>query len=154
MSDVNEGNKVLGLDPAQYVKIAYLLVVISSGAGVLLSLLAMANIFLGIGALTNLLGFVGLLMAVIGWAAFKEKFASLEVSHLQFIVLMFVLFLLVGLLVGAFLFGAPSLLYVVSLLLGIVQFVLIFTGFNSWNHGRIVTKANVQDEVKLALKRA
>lgn len=147
-------NKVLGLEPAQYVKIAYILVVISSGVGVLLSLLALANIYLGFGALTNLLGFVGLLMAVIGWAAFKDKFASLEVSHLQYIVLMFVLFLLIGLLVGAVLLSAPSILFFLSLVLGVVQFVLIFTGFNSWRHGRTVTKANVQDEVKLALKRA
>lgn len=154
MSDLNDGNKVLGLAPAQYVKIAYLLVVISSGVGVLLSLLALANIFLSIGALTNLLGFIGLLMAVVGWAAFKDKFAPLEVSHLQFIVLMFVLFLLIGLLVGAILLPAPNILFLVSLLLGIVQFVLIFTGFNSWSHGRIVTKDNVQNEVKLALKRA
>jgi hypothetical protein len=154
MSDLNEGNKVLGLAPSQYVKIAYILVVISSGVGVLLSLLAMANIFLPIGALTNLLGFIGLLMAVIGWAAFKDKFAMLEISHLQYIVLLFVLFLLIGLLVGALLLAVPTMLYLMSLLLGIVQFVLIFTGFNSWSHGRTVTKQNVQNEVKAALKRA
>jgi hypothetical protein len=154
MSELNAGNKVLGLEPTQYVKIAYILVLISSGAGVLLSLLAMVNVYIGLGALTNLLGFIGLLMAVVGWAAFKEKFAPLEISHMQYIVLLFVIFLLIGLVLGAVLMTSPGVMYAVGLLFGLAQFALIFTGFNSWQHGRTVTKDNVQGELKLAMKRA
>lgn len=153
MSDLNAGSKVLGLEAPKYIKVAYILLLISSGVGVLTSLLALAGIFTALNPLASLLGIIGLLMAVIGWAAFKDKFSALEFAHLKYIVVLFLAFLLLGLVIGAVLLMTPMGLYSVSILLGLVQFALIFTGFNSWQHGRTVTKNNVQDELKAALNR-
>lgn len=144
---------VMGLEPTKYVKIVYILLLVSSGIGVLTSVLALAGIFTALNPLITLVGIIGLIMAVIGWAAFKEKFATLELDHLKYIILLFLVFLVVGIVVGAVLLMSAMLLYAVSVLLGIVQVGLLFTGFNSWQHGRTITKDNLQGEVKAMLNR-
>lgn len=145
-------NKVLGLEPAKYVKIAYILLLVSTGVGLLTSLMAMAGIFTGLGVVANLAGIIGLLMAVIGWVGFKDKFSALDINHQQYIVVLFVAFLLLGIVVGAIFLMSPVALYGASLAFGILQFWLIVTGYNSWGKGRALSKENIREEMQRALK--
>lgn len=147
-------NKVLGLEPAKYVKIAYILLLVSSAIGVLTSLMALVGIFTVLGGIASLAGIIGLLMAVIGWAGFKDSFSGLGLNHLKYIVILFLAFLVIGIIVGAIFLMSPVALYGASLVMGAIQLVLVYTGYNSWGRGRSITKDNLKDEVRAALNRA
>lgn len=153
-SNMPGNNKALGLEPPKYVKVAYILLLIAAGVGLLTSLLAMIGVFTGLGAIANLLGIAGVVMGILGWAVFKDKFSALEMNHLQYIVILFLAFFVVGIVVGAMMLMSPMGTYAAMLLLGIAQFGLIFTGYNSWTHGRMITKDNIQGEVKAAMNRS
>ncbi len=147
-------NTVLGLAPAKYVKITYILLLVSAGVGALLSLLALVGFISLLGAIGSLAGLVGLIMAVVGWAAYKDSFSSLEIKHLQYVVLVFLGFFIVNVIISSLFMMTLTLSFLLSALLNAAALVLLFTGFNSWQHGRTITKTNLLDEVKLALKRA
>lgn len=154
MSDINAGGNVLGLEPNKYVKINYLILLTAAVLGVISSLLWALTIPTGLGGIMNLLSVLGLIMAVVGWLAFKEKFNALELNHLKYICVLFLAFFVVGLILGAALFAAPMGMSVILLIVGAAQVLLLFTGYNSYQHGRTITKDSVQSEVKAALSRS
>jgi hypothetical protein len=63
------------------------------------------------------------------------------------------IFFLVSIVLGSILIATPVVGIALMLLVSFAQVMVIWTGYNSWAHGRSITKDNVQSEIKLALKR-
>ena len=154
MSDVTN-DKIMGFIPKdQYVKITYYLLLASSAGGLVLSLLAVVGILIPLGPLFNLAGLIGLILALLGFFVFKSEFSALDQSHLMYLSVIIAVFFLAGLILGASFVFVPTMMYLVMLLIAVVQLIMVFTGYNSWKHGRTITKDNVKGEVQLALKRS
>lgn len=153
MSDT--ANNIMGFIPKnKYVQITYWLLLAASAGGVVLSLLSLVGIIIPLGGLFTLCGLAALVLALLGYFAFKSEFSAHDQSHLMYLAILFGVFFLVGMIVASSFFAAPMMFYAVSTLIGMVQLLLVFTGFNSWKHSRTITKDNIKSEVQLALKRA
>lgn len=146
--------KVIGLEPQKYVKITYILLIVSSGVGALMSVLAMLGVLSLLGGIASLAGLIGLIMAVVGWAGFKESFSSLEIQHLKYIVMVFLGFLVINVVISAIIPMTLTHSFILSAILNTAALALLFTGYNSWSHGRTVTKDTIKGEFQAALKRA
>jgi len=155
MSGTNSSNDILGFIPKnKYVLYTYLAVLISSGVGLLSALMSIVTIYSPLGGLVGLIGLIGLVMAVLGLFMFKEEFPPLDQAHLAYLCVLFGLFFIIGsTIVYSFMFS-PVLSSLVSIIISGAEFLLIFTGFNSWKHGRTITKDNIKSEVQLAMKRS
>ncbi len=148
-------NTIMGFIPKdKYVKITYILILVSCGLGLLTSLFGLLGIGLPLGGIVNLTGLLGLVMALLGLFVFKNEFPSLDQSHLLYLAILFAIFFVATIILAAALTIVPVLLYLVLIAVTIVQTILFFTGYNSWSHGRSVTKNNVKAEMQLAFKRA
>lgn len=153
MSDASN-DKIMGFIPKdQYVKITYYLLLASCAGGLVLSLLAIIGLVIPLGNLFGLAGLIGLVLALLGYFVFQSDFSALDQAHLLYISVIAGIFIVIGLILGASLAIVPAAAFMISFLIACAQLILIYTGFNSWKHGRTVTKDNVQGEVKLALKR-
>ncbi len=149
------GDKIMGFVPKRsYVKITYLLLLTSTGGSLLLALFGMLGIFLPLGIVFTLVGLVALILALLGVFVFKRKFTPLDQAHLVYLAILFGVFFVVGLIVAASLFSSIGMLSLFSICIGAIQLIMFYTGFNSWIHGRTITKDNIKGEVQLALKRA
>jgi hypothetical protein len=154
MSDPSD-NKIMGFIPkSRYVQITYYLLLAAVVGGLVLSLLAMIGVIIPLGGLFNLAGLIGLVMALLGFFVFKAEFSALDQSHLLYISVVIGAFIIIGIVIGASLFAAPMLAYMVTFLLACAQVLMVYTGYNSWKRGRSITKENIKDEVQLAMKRA
>ncbi len=152
MTDTNNG--IMGFIPKdQYLKITYMLLLVASGGGLLIAVLAMLGVIVPLGGLFGLAGIAGLVLALLGYFVYKDEFSSLVQSHLLYLSVLIGIFIVVGLVIGASLFNVNMMYHIISVLISIVQFLLVFTGFNSHNHGREVNKNNIKGEVQSALKR-
>ncbi len=148
-------DQIMGFIPKnKYVEITYWMLLVSTGGGLLLTLLALAGFPVGLGNLLSVIGFLGLLMAVLGIFVFKEEFSALDQAHLKYLGVLFIIFFVLGLFLGAALAIVMFLMLIVMLSVSAIQFLLFFTGYNSWKHGRTITKDNLKSEIKLALSRS
>jgi hypothetical protein len=153
--DENTGNnKVLGLPSIKYVKICYVLVLVSAGLGLLISILA--GIGLGTPAgtpLVNLVGLAGWIMALVGWLAFQKDFTVIELSHLRFISILFIALFLVGIVIGS-LIGVNGLIWMaLSLILSVIQLGLLFLGFRAWDAREEITQDSLKAEFEIVKTR-
>lgn len=146
--------KIMGLEPQKYVKISYILIIISAALGLLFSVLTIAGFFMGFGNIGALLGLAGLIMAVLGWLFFAKDFSALEINHLKYIVILFAIFFVGGFVLAPMLALLGPAAWILFLLVNIAQIVLILTGFNSYCHGRTITKETIQDEIKAMVSRS
>lgn len=154
MSNV-ENDKIMGFVPKdKYVLIVYYLLLAAAGIGVVSMLFSMVGIILPLGALANVAGLCALVLGLVGYFGFKDDFSGLDQSHLLYLCVLFGIFFVLGILLGSALYMAPVLMYLVMVPLALAQLLLYVTGFNSYKHSRTVTKDNVKEEVKLALRRA
>lgn len=132
--DENSGNnKVLGLESTAFVKVSYVLVLISAALGLLISILT--GIGLGApsgGALVNLVGLIGWMMALVGWLAFQKDFTVIEISHLRFISALFIGLFVLGIIVGSVLGGSGILWALLSFVLSVLSVGLLYFGFTLW----------------------
>jgi len=155
MSNVDSDDKILGFIPKEkYVLIVYYLLLAAAGIGLISTVFAMLGVGLPLGGLANLAGIIALILALVGYFGFRESFGALDQGHLLYLCVLFGVFFVIGLVLGSALYMSPVLLYLVMVPLAVLQLLMYFTGFNSYKHGRTVTKSNVKDEVKLALRRA
>ena len=124
---MSDSNTIMGFIPKdQYVKYTYYLLLASSLGGLVLTLFGLLGIIIPLSPLFGLAGLCGLILALIGFFFFKEEFSAL----------------------------VPTLMFLVTFLVGAAQLIMIWTGYNSWSRGRSITKDNVKSEVQLALKRS
>ena len=152
MSSLVTNGKVLGILPVgQYTKITYILLLISSGVALISTFLAVVGIYLGLGLIGGVCGILALLFAVLGIALLATDLTSLDKNHLTYICVLFVAFYLLS-----FLFAAIGglLALLLSLFFAVIQFGLVFTGFNSWSKGRMLSAQNIKSELNLAVKRS
>lgn len=152
---MSDANKIMGLVPKdKYVLYAYYMLLGSAAAGIALTILGVIGVYLPLGGLIGLVGLIGLIMALAGYFGFKDQFSPLDQAHLLYLVIVFAVFFVAGLVIGGAFYSSFGALMMVSLLLNLIQALLLFTGYNSWKHGRTITKENVKSEVQLALKRS
>jgi hypothetical protein len=150
-------DKIAGFIPkSKYVQITYTLLMVAAAGSLVMSLLGFAGItlVLTLGKLFSLAGLIGLIMAICGAFVFKGDLSELDGSHMFYVTVMFAVLFILGMVLGTVLGGSFMLAMLIGLVLAGLELVLLFTGFNSWKHGRAVTKENLKGEVQLALKRA
>jgi O-antigen/teichoic acid export membrane protein len=153
---MGDTTKLMGFVPQEkYVFYTYYLLLASAAGSLVLTILSMGDIHLPFDLVFALAGLGGVILALAGLFFYRDKFGAHDRSHLTYIAILFGVFFLVGIVLG--LGGAGmslSGLTLLSILLGTIQLALYFTGYNSWKRGRMITKENFKDEVRLALKRA
>jgi len=153
MSNTESGEKILGIIPKErYVYFAYMFLLVSAAGNVLYSLLAILGLrFESAGYAVMVLGLMSLVLAVLGITKCKDEFSAHDHAHFKYMAVLFVAFFFIYLLGGAVYGIAYVLGYLVTALIGAAQSVLAWTGYNSWQDGRIITKDNIKDELKLAI---
>lgn len=157
MSNIDGGEKILGFVPREkYVQITYYLLLAASGVSFLTILLLLIGVFFPLAGIANLAGLAGLILGLVGYFGYKDRFNGLEQSHLLYLCILFGVFFVMGLILGAAFAFIFALMAIVMVVFNGLQLILIFTGFNAYSHGRsiVVEKENILTEVKLALKRA
>lgn len=152
---MSDKSSILGFIPKdKYLTWTYMLLLVASAGGMALDVFGMIGINIPLGGVFGLAGLCGLILALLGFFVFKEDFGTLEQAHFLYICALFALFFVIGAVVGASLYTSPMLAIAISFVLRVCGLLLIFTGFNSFKHGRSVTKDNIREEVQRALSRA
>ena len=153
-SIMSDTGKIMGFIPKdEYVKYTYYLLLVSSIGAAVLTFLGLINIHIPLFHIFGLAGLAGLILALIGFFIFKEEFSALDQSHLGYLCVLMAVFFLSGLILGQAFALVTYLMLLVSLLVSVAQLIMVWTGYNSWSHGRSITKNNVKSEVQQALKR-
>ena len=136
-NEPNQPNdKVIGIPTDKYLKICYILVLLSSGFGILTSLLALTGAHIPGGGLIGLLGLVGIILAVLGWLVFSENFSALETSHFKFLSILTAAIIVISIALASF--GS-----FLIMLISAVNFVCLFVGYKTWQDGQEATKDNL-----------
>jgi hypothetical protein len=145
-------NKVLGIEVSKYTNICYLLMLISGGFGLLTSLGGLGNVNIPGSSIIGLLGLAGLVLALLGLFAFKDKFSSLDLSHFKYVGVLLVIFIIIFVVLGSFLFNEGFVGALLVLLLSAAHFVLLFAGFRTYKAGIEASKDAIITNIKSGLK--
>ncbi len=148
MSDLGQGNKVLGIETNKYAKLSYVLILVASGLGLFSNLMALASVYILGGMMFGLLGLIGIVLAITGLVAFKDKFSALDISHFIFLVILFFAFFALAGILGNMLVNMGAVGSIILFLLSAFQFALLFTGFQLWQNGELVTKDSLINGLK------
>ncbi len=97
------------------------------------------------------LGLLSVILSVVGLTKNKGDFSEHDHAHFKYMVVMFVVFFAVYLVFGGVYGIAYILGYLCTAAIGAAQSVLVWTGYNSWQDGRVITKENIKEEIKLAV---
>jgi len=150
-----DADKLMGFMPKdKYVKISYALILGGCALGALIAVLALVGVVLPFGGIAMLLGVAGLVLALLGVFMFKAEFSALDQNHLIYIAVAYAVFFITAQILLSALAVNFTLVFLVAILLNAFGLLLFFTGFNSWSHGRTITKDNIKSEIQLATKRA
>lgn len=139
-------NKVLGLESAVYVKLCYILILVSGALGLLLSLLGTIGVIVASSGLVGLVGLAGLIMALVGWLAFAKEFTVIELSHLKFLSIVFVVFYVASLVIGSVMFASGLLWQLFSFVIGAALLLVVYLGFRLWQARMEPTQATLKAE--------
>lgn len=151
MSD-NTGNKVLGLEANQYTNACYMLILISSGFGLLGGLAGLGGLVIPGAGLFGLVGLIGLIMVLVGFFGFKDKFSNLEAEHLKYLAILFGVFFIISIILGGVLVKAGMVGVLLMILLSAIQFALFFAGYKNYKGGVVPTKESIQNTIKSGFK--
>ena len=153
MSDASS-EKLLGFIPKdKYMHFAYMFLLIMGAGNALYSLLAMIGLSLASATPAVItLGVLAAILAGIGLTKLKADFSEMEHAHFKYIIAIFVAFMVLNVVCGAFYMIAYFIGYLVTAALGAAQAVLAWTGYNSWQGGRVITKDNIKAEIQTAIK--
>lgn len=143
---MDANNKVLGLESAVYVKLCYVLILVSGGLGLLLSFLSAIGLVMATSWLISLIGLAGLIMALVGCLAFAKDFTVIELSHLKFISIAFVVFYVIGLIISSVLFASGLLYSLVTFIIGAAFLLAVYLGFRLWQARQEPTQATLRAE--------
>lgn len=145
---MSEGNKVLGLEPQNYVKITYILLLISAGLGLIVNLAnAFSPMMVQGMSMLGLIGFAGLIMALLGLFAFPNDFSKQQSSHFKYIGVLFIGFFVVGIILASIFASAVVLWALIALLLGLANLALLYAGFKVWQAGGEATQETIKAEL-------
>lgn len=145
---MSDANKIMGLVlKDKYVAYTYYVLLGATAAAVATTILFMGGIYIPGSMLIGVAALVGFVMALAGYFAFRDQFSALEQAHFLYMIVVVAAFYLID-------FVLRGTMMPVYLIVCMAQGLMLFTGYNSWLHGRIITMANVKSEVQLALKRA
>lgn len=152
MSDSNT-DKIMGIVPKErYMYFAYMFLLISGAGNALYALLAVVGLGLDSAAYAvTILGLLAAILAGIGLTKHKDDFTAHDHAHFKFIIVIFVAFFVLNIIGGGVYAIAYVLGYLVTAVIGAAQAVLSWTGYNAWQDGRVITKDNIRDEIKLAI---
>lgn len=153
MSDTNE-EKIMGIVPkARYMYFAYMFLLVSAAGNALFSVFGILGFAPDSAAVAvTALGLLAVILAAVGLTKHKDDFTALEHAHFKYIAAMFLAFLVLNVLFGG-VYGISYLLgYLCTIALGLLQAVLVWTGYNSWQGGRVITKDNIKAEIQEAIK--
>lgn len=153
MSDAST-TKVLGFIPkSKYVPYMYMSLLAGIVIGFLLTLLGVVGISLGLlNVLPGVLSIAALILALLGIFLLQNEFSALDRSHFIYVGVVYLVAWFAAMLLGNALGFLPILAQIAVLAISAAGAILIWTGFNSWQGGRAVTKDNVKSEVQTALK--
>ncbi len=153
MSDTSNDTKILGFIPkSKYVHFMYMFLLISAAGNVLYSLIAIIGIHLAsAGYATMLLALMSLVLAVLGLTVVKNEFTAHDHAHFKFAAILYVAFTITFIVFGGVYAISFFLGYLCTAAIGAAQCLLTWTGYSSWQDGRVVTAANIKDEVKIAI---
>lgn len=153
MSDAS-AQKIMGIVPKnRYVHFAYMFLIISAAGNVLFSIFSIIGLnFASATPALIVCGLATLVMVAVGLTKHKNDFTPVEHAHFKYMAVLFIAFFILYIVFGGVYAISYFLGYVCTIALGIVQSVLAWTGYNSWQGGRIITKDNIQDEIKTAIK--
>ena len=151
MSSDAKNEKIIMIPKEKYVKITYLLLLLSSIVGILdvfLSILVPVSILTD---LSSLSGLAGLVLVLLGLFLFKNKFNEQQLSHFKYLGAVFVIFLLIGIVMGVVLGEAIALLIVISIPVTVISMACVYVGYRLNERGEIASKDAAIAELK-ALK--
>ena len=153
MSDVND-EKIMGIVPkARYMYFAYMFLLVSAAGNAFYSLLSIVGLRMeSAGYAVMILGLLAAVLAGIGLTKNKADFSELDHAHFKFIIFLFVVFFVINILGGGVYALSYTLGYIVTAMIGALNAVLAWTGYNSWQAGRVLTKENIKGEVQIAIK--
>ena len=138
--EASNNEKIIAIPKDKYVKVTYLLLIVSSGLGILNSLLAwLAGITL-LGSIGGLAGLAGLVLAILGFFVFKDKFNEQQISHFKNMGALLLIFYVAGIVVGAVLGGLGIITYLIMILLSIASLACMFAGFKLNEKNAVATK--------------
>ena len=149
-----EEQKLLGFIPkSKYMQFAYMFLLVSAAGNALYSLLGVVGINFESATIgTMLLGLISAVLAGIALTKHKADFTPHDHAHCKYIIVMFVVFFAMNIVLGGPMYMvAYALGYLTNAALGVVQAAFVWTGFSSWQDGRVVTKNNFKDEFKIAI---
>lgn len=150
---MSDSKKIMGIVPHErYTYFAYMFLLMSAAGNAWFSILGMIGLGMQTGILgCMVLGLLAVVMAAVGLTGAKHEFTATDHAHFKYMIVLFVAFFVLNLLFGG-VYGISYFLgYLCTIALGVIQAVLVFTGWMSLQAGRVVTKANIKDEIKLAL---
>lgn len=153
MSDASN-DKIMGIVPKdRYMYFTYMFLLVAAAGNALFSVFGLIGIHLasaGYGVMV--LGLLALILAIVGLTKHKNDFSALEHAHFKYIGFLFIAFFIINIVFGS-LYGISFFLgYLCTIILGLAQAVLVWTGYNAWQGGRVITKDNIKSEVQIALK--
>ena len=153
MSDASN-EKLLGFIPKErYVHFAYMFLLIMGAGNALYALLAIIGLQMesAVPAVT-MLGLMSVILAAVGLTKHKADFTELDHAHFKYMAAIFLAFMVLNLIGGGVYAIAYVLGFLVTAALGAAQAVLVWTGYNSWQGGRVITKDNIKAEIQTAIK--
>ncbi len=150
---MSDADKILGIVPkARYMYFTYMFLLISAAGNALFSLFSMIGLGFESGIYgCMVLGLLALVLTVVGMTSAKAESTPIEHAHFKYIALLFVGFFVLNIIFGG-VYGISYMLgYLCTIALGAIQTILVFTGWMSLQGGRVITKDNLKEEIKLAL---
>lgn len=136
MSEENQNTKVIGIPTDKYLKICYILVLISSVFWVLNTFLALIDAHVPGTAFIGLLGLIGIILAILGWFVFSKNFSALEISHFKYLLVLTAVVIVISVALTSF--GTFF-----TMLISVINFACLFIGYKTWGSEQEATKDNL-----------
>lgn len=143
-----EDEKILGIPKEKYIKVTYVLLLISGVFGFISSLFALIGVVLPLSGFVSLLGLAGLVLALLGLFVFRKKFSDLAASHLKYLGFVFLFSIGIALILGKVLVGMGIISTILIVLFNLASLALLIVGYKLYEKNTVVTKDNVVNELK------
>lgn len=147
-SEAQNDEKVIGIPKDKYVKVTYLLLIASSVIGILNSLLVFAVGITLFSTLSSLAGLGGLILALLGFFVFKSQFNEQQISHFKYMGALFLIFFVLGMVVGLVFASVGALLFLAMVILSIASLACMYAGFKLNEKNETATKDAAIAELK------
>ena len=145
MNEPVQEEKIIGIPKAKYLKITYILLLISAVFGVLTGLFGLIGVAVPLSTLASFLGLGGVVLALLGLFVFNDQFQPQEATHFKYMGFLFLGFLVLGMIVGS---GSGALFALVSLALSLAALATMYAGYRIYERGEEATKDNVIKEIE------